>query len=155
MRQGVFEDPRDALGRMRRRQLEAVLRAEGFDYPQGIPATAARTMLRESGVDGRKYIDGQGRFTLPVRHRDRVKSEEGGQETPRSSARQSAGPVRRPDPVEQAVNVEQETESGPVGPIPTNYFRMKKYAKQLGLTTAPAIKKDDLLALIEQRLSEM
>lgn len=62
---GVIEDPRSTLQKLRRRELEAILRAEGIDAPQDIPADAARQILRSSGVNVDKYLDRRMNFIWP------------------------------------------------------------------------------------------
>lgn len=59
------DDPRDPLERMRRRELEAVLRDNNMSHPKDIPANAAREILRSAGVTGHSYIGPHGEFVWP------------------------------------------------------------------------------------------
>lgn len=59
------EDSRDMLSKFRRKELESILSAEGFSAPIGIPAISAREMLRNAGIDGRRYVDDHGQFIQP------------------------------------------------------------------------------------------
>lgn len=59
-----MEDPRGLLEKLRRRELEAVLAAEGIQYPPDIPAFNARFLLATNGVDVHKYVN-NGQFVAP------------------------------------------------------------------------------------------
>jgi hypothetical protein len=59
-----IEDSRGLLQKLRRRELEAVLAAEGIHYPPDIPAFNARFLLATNGIDVHKYVN-NGQFVVP------------------------------------------------------------------------------------------
>jgi hypothetical protein len=59
------EDPRDLLQKLRRWELEDVLKAEGLPHPKNVPAIIARRILRDNHVDPGKYVGPDGRFIKP------------------------------------------------------------------------------------------
>lgn len=92
---GSVEDPRDLVGKLRRRELEAILLDNNISYPKDPPAELSRTMVRSAGINVGKYIDEVGNFLWPESWKNRE-----GLTNPQPAPRQpttAIGNMKRPD----------------------------------------------------------
>ena len=63
----IAEDPRDIWQKFRRKELDAILDAEGIQHPPMMPAISAREIARGSDINPEKYMAPDGSFIWPDR----------------------------------------------------------------------------------------